>query len=165
MVQSPLFLILLFLASWIAVFALFRRLWSRTKAGQEWRAFNSRVNPAVRRRAASIRFLLLIVLGVTILLAAEQFRRLFHTGEAPGDASGLAVALIVVSSYMIAIFPAQMLTNLIWRLTPSMRKASDAAKEGLGAVSFGYADRLLALQAVVVVPLCLAQIWLGATMK
>jgi len=112
-----------------------------------------------------MRWLLVIVLGVAIMLAAERFRRFFHADEAPGDASALAVALIVVSSYMIAALAATMLANLIWWLTPSMRGASVAARVGLGSVSFGYATLLHVMQAGVVVPICLAQIYLGSVIR
>jgi hypothetical protein len=112
-----------------------------------------------------MRWLFLIVLGVGILLACVQFRRLFHSEEDPGNASPMAVALIVTSGYMIALLLAQMLTNLIWWLTPSMRDASIAARVGLGSVSFGYATFLLAMQAAVVIPICLAQIYLGSVIQ
>jgi hypothetical protein len=123
------------------------------------------MNIAVRRRANSMRWMILIVLGVGILLACVQLRRLFHSDEGPGDASPLAVALIVTSSYIIASFLATALTNFIWWLTPSMRDASIAARAGLGSVSFGYVAFLLAMQAAVVIPICLAQIYLGLVMR
>lgn len=163
--HSPLVLIFLLLGFWIAVFAMLSRYWRSTKAGQEWREFNGRLSIAVRRRANSMHWLILIVVGVGILLAAAQFRRTFHSNEAPGDASPLAVALIAVSSYMIALFVARMLTNLIWWLTPSMREASYAARAGLDSVSFGSATLLLAMQAAIVIPICLAQIYFGAVMQ
>lgn len=163
--QSPLALIFVFLAVWIAAFAIYGRYWRRTKTGQEWNEFNRRLNRAVRRRAASIHWLTLIVLGVVVMLAAERFRRFFHANEAPGDASALAVALIVVSSYIIALFPAAMLTNLIWWFTPSMREASIAARIGLDSVSFRCATLLQAMQAAIVMPICLAQIYLGSVMR
>jgi hypothetical protein len=163
--QSPLVSVFLFLALWIAVLSLYARYWRSTAAGREWREFNGRVDPAVRRFAVSLRWLFLIVLGVAIMLAAERFRRVFHAGEAPGDASGLAVALLVVSSYIIAIVLTTLLINFVWWLSPWMRRASDAAKVGLDAVSFGNSMRILTMQAVVVVPVCLAQIYLGAIMK
>jgi len=163
--QSPVISVFLFLALWIAAFALYGRYWRSTAAGREWREFNGRVDPAVRRFAVSLRWLLLIVLGVAIMLAAERFRRAFHTGEAPGDASGLAVALLVVSSYMIAVLLTALLINFVWWLSPWMRRASDAAKVGLSAVSFRNSMGILTMQAVVVIPICLAQIYLGAIMK
>jgi hypothetical protein len=123
------------------------------------------LNPAVRRSAAFIRLLFLIALGIAILLTAIHFRRLFHADESPGDANALAVSLIVASSYIIAIYPATLLTNLVWWFTPSMRNASKAANVGLSAVSFRSANLLLLAQAAIVVPICLAQIYLGSVMR
>jgi len=99
------------------------------------------------------------------MLVAVRFRHIFHPNENPGDASPAAVSLMVVPSYIIALFPAMLLTNLVWWLTPSMRSASITARAGLEAVTFGRAVVLLAIQAAVVIPICMAQIYFGAVMQ
>jgi hypothetical protein len=162
--QSPVFLVFLLLGLWVAAFALLGRYWRRSKAGQEWREFNARLGPTIRRRAASIQWLSVIVMGLAVMVVAARVRHIFHPDENPGDASAVAVALIVVSSYIIALFPARLLANIIWRLMPSMKNASRAARVGLELVTFERAIRLLAIQAAVVIPICIAQIYLGAVM-
>ena len=163
--QSPLVLVLLLLALWLAGFTLFSRYWRRTKSGQQWLEFRRRLDPAVRSRVSSIRILILVVSGVTIMAVAVHVRHLLHPNENPGEASARAVALLAFASYVIALFPTYMLTNLVWSLTPSMRKASREAQAGLDAVSFRNALVLLALQAAVVIPICLAFVYFGLVMQ
>ncbi|HUO93185.1 MAG TPA: hypothetical protein VMU22_09700 [Rhizomicrobium sp.] len=163
--QSPVFLIFLFLGFWIAALAVFRRYWYRTPQGKEWRQYRDRLSLATRRRLVSIQWLILIVSGVAVLAAAIQFRRHLHANEEPGDASPLAIALITVSSYLIASVFTWLLTNVVWWLTPSMRIESRTAREGLSAVTFRNGIKLFMLQAAIVIPICLAQIYLGSVMR
>jgi hypothetical protein len=165
LLQSQPLLVFLFLALWVAAFAALRRYWRRTQAGQEWLVFNGRLNLSVRRRVASIRWMFLIALTIAVMLTAVYIRHHFHPDETLGDASPLAVALIVVSSYFAALYPATLLTNVIWWLTPSMRDASNYAKVGLGAVTFRNGIVLLTVQAAVVIPICLVQIYMGSVMR
>jgi nicotinamide riboside transporter PnuC len=163
--QSPLFLVFLFLGLWIAAFAWFRRLWHRTQAGREWREYTERLSRTARRRAVSFQWVFLIVVGVAVMLMAVNVRHVFHPDEKPGEASPLAVALIVVSSFMIASYIAAWLTNVVWWVTPSMRNASAAAKAGLSAVNRRSGVTLLLLQGTIVIPICLVQIYLGSVMQ
>lgn len=165
MPYSPLLLVYGLLALWIAAFAVFSRVWRRTQAGREWSEFRSRLDPSVRYTAITLQIVFLVLVGSAIDVIAIHYRRILHPGMAPEDGSALSTALIVIASYMLALVPAYLLTNFVWSLVPSMRKASTAAKGGLTAISFRSANLMLLAQSAVIVPVCLAQLYFGLAIR
>ena len=95
------------------------------------------------------------------MIVTLYLRHILHPAENLSDASGLAVALMAVSSYMISLYPARLLMNFTCSLMPSMRDAMNVAKIGLPAVTSRSGNLLLAAQAAIVIPICLVQSYYG----
>jgi hypothetical protein len=155
---APIFLLI---AAWTIPFAVFRRYWRRTEPGQQWRQYAARLDVKVKRFGASIQWMALIFLAVMAMIVTLYLRHILHPAENLSDASGLAVALMAVSSYMISLYPARLLMNFTCSLMPSMRDAMNVAKIGLPAVTSRSGNLLLAAQAAIVIPICLVQSYYG----
>jgi hypothetical protein len=146
--------------AWMAAFLVFRRLRLKTKGFAERGVLRKRLP----RWVTQVEMYVWIVLWVPMLLGWILAFEALHGSllAQPREPGELATVLICLAAAIGTLPPAMLLANLISWIIPPLRRANLVAMEGLPTTSFHRATRGLAVFWVVVLPLSLAQSFLGA---
>jgi len=146
---------------WMGALALFRR-YRRTTSGYPDRiTYKSRLPKSAGQAERIIALPVLVVGMLAFIILLMNFHHHWHP-QGPDHPATLGAGLIAFSSFVAMIAPALFISNVVSWLTPSLRRANEAAMEGLPTISYRRANRGLVIFGALIFLICAAQGLLGA---
>jgi hypothetical protein len=146
---------------WLAALALFRR-YRRTTPGYPDRiTYKSRLPKSIGRAERIVALPILVAGMLAFIILLMNLHHRWHA-QGPDHPGTLGAGLIGLSSIVAMIAPAFFVSNVVSWLTPSLRRANEAAMEGLPTMSYRRANIGLAIVGGLIFLIFAAQGLLGA---